>query len=592
MPGAVNVESQVSVLWDQVFSATGYRLTIGTSSGSGDIVNDLDVGNVTEYDPDGLPFDETIYVTIVPYNDQGDATDCLEYEFSTESAGPPSCTQLTSPENGATEVALDSDLFWSHSEGSQIGYSINMGYTEGGTEILNNELVGNVNTYDPGILVADTQLYVQITPIGVGEAPTEGCTYSTFHTRVIDNDICALATTLSCVTSVAGSTTDATVDDSDICDVTITAPGVWYTFVGDGSNTTVSLCGSTSYDSKLTVFSGSCDDLVCVAGNDNHQGCNNSSEVSFTSLEGVEYFALVHGWADQVGSFRITLACAEPPLCPSQSITADDEWISFFELGGFSNPSGQAIYSDFTDMMIDVVAGDNCPVSITPEYAQFAYDEYFSVWADFNNDGDFDDPDEFLWSAGPATQTVSGNITIPADIANGEYLLRVSMKYNSLPNACQVFTYGEVEEYTLRVQCGSVFNTNDSGESSLRASILCAQEGDTIRFDPSLQGSSVLLTSDPIVIDKDLVIDASNLNITVYAIAVSRAFEISGGSSVTIIGLDIKGGLASSGNGIRNLGNLTLKDVEVDKHSSNSGILLVDNLGDLTLLGNCTILDP
>lgn len=591
-PGANNVDSESNISWDNVMAANGYRITMGTSSGSSDIANNVDVGDVTSYDPGGLPFNSTIFVTIIPYNNEGDATDCIEYQFSTEAAGPPQCTQLSSPADQASDVDLDADLFWAHSQGSQIGYKINMGSTPGGTELLNGLNVGNVTSYDPGPLPEETTIYVQVIPLAIGGAETDGCSITSFTTSGFGFDVCAGAEPISCGTTVSGSTADAQIDDVQFCGTSVTAPGVWYTFEGDGRNVTLSMCGATNYDSKLSVYRGSCNQLICVGGNDDQAGCNYASEFSFTTLEGVNYYALVHGWNENTGNFNLTMACADPPVCPSQSITAEDEWISSFSLGDFTNNSGQDIYSDFTDIMIDVSPGTDFPVSITPGYLDQAYEEYFRIWADFNEDGDFDDPNEQLFEAGPANTTVTGNVTIPADISSGEYLLRVSMKYNALPDVCEVFTYGEVEEYTLRIQCGTVSSSGDSGESTLRETISCMQNGGTITFSPQLQGSTIQLTSTPIAISKDLTIDATGMNLTVSAVVVSRVFEISNGASVTLKGLNLKGGLATTGNGIRNLGTLTLENVMIDQHSSADGALLVDNLGELTLIGNCQIIDP
>jgi hypothetical protein len=47
--------------------------------------------------------------------------------------------------------------------------------------------------------------------------------------------------------------------------------------------------------------------------------------------------------------------------------------------------------------------------------------------------------------------TVTGTITIPSATAAVTTRLRVSMKYNAAQTACETFSYGEVEDYTLVV---------------------------------------------------------------------------------------------------------------------------------------------
>src|SRR5690606_899262 len=68
-----------------VLTATGYRISIGSTSGGADIVNNLDLGNVTSFMPTtDLPEDTTIYVRVIPYNEAGDAVGCSEEYFTTE----------------------------------------------------------------------------------------------------------------------------------------------------------------------------------------------------------------------------------------------------------------------------------------------------------------------------------------------------------------------------------------------------------------------------------------------------------------------------------------------------------------------------
>jgi hypothetical protein len=67
---------------------TGYFLNVGTTSGGTQIVNNLNVGNVTLYDLPVLNYATTYYVSIVPYNTNGSAIGCTEYYFTTNPAPP------------------------------------------------------------------------------------------------------------------------------------------------------------------------------------------------------------------------------------------------------------------------------------------------------------------------------------------------------------------------------------------------------------------------------------------------------------------------------------------------------------------------
>ena len=122
------------------------------------------------------------------------------------------------------------------------------------------------------------------------------------------NDMCENAATLSKGISTIGSTVDATFDNVGTCGTRNTSPGVWYSFIPTVSEYFVaSTCSPfTSYDTKISVFTGSCSSLSCVTGIDD--SCGFQAEVSFFAEAGIEYFILVHGFRDNTGNFEIALS--------------------------------------------------------------------------------------------------------------------------------------------------------------------------------------------------------------------------------------------------------------------------------------------
>ena len=63
--GATNVPVESSISWEPVVGVTGYIISIGTSPGDTDIVNEQQVGNDTSFTPpQGLPQLTTVYVTL------------------------------------------------------------------------------------------------------------------------------------------------------------------------------------------------------------------------------------------------------------------------------------------------------------------------------------------------------------------------------------------------------------------------------------------------------------------------------------------------------------------------------------------------
>lgn len=82
--GAVDILEEADITWNTATGAPdGYKVSIGTTPGGTDIANAVDVGNVTTYDPGTLDFSTTYYVTITPYNANGDSVGCTEESFTT-----------------------------------------------------------------------------------------------------------------------------------------------------------------------------------------------------------------------------------------------------------------------------------------------------------------------------------------------------------------------------------------------------------------------------------------------------------------------------------------------------------------------------
>ncbi len=134
--------------------------------------------------------------------------------------------------------------------------------------------------------------------------------------------------------------------------------------------------------------------------------------------------------------------------CTSAGSSAASEYIKTVNIASFTNTSGAAGYSNFTASTINLTAGASSSVSLIPGFASTARNEYWKIWIDFNKDGDFADAGEQVFAAGLSTTTVAGNLVIPAT-ATGTTRMRISMKYNAQQTACETFSNGEVEDYTV-----------------------------------------------------------------------------------------------------------------------------------------------
>jgi hypothetical protein len=98
----------------------------------------------------------------------------------------------------------------------------------------------------------------------------------------------------------------------------------------------------------------------------------------------------------------------------------------------------------------------------------------------------------------------------------------------------------------------TVVNTNDSGPGSLRAILSAANDGDTVKFDDSLNGQMITLTSGDLAIDVSLTIQGLGADqSTISGNNTSRIFDITNSAAaVSISGLTITDGRAQQGGGI------------------------------------------
>lgn len=97
--------------WSAVENADGYRVTIGTTPGGNDVVNNQDIGNIIAANFTGV-YNTTYYYTITPYNLLGNAVDCAEGTFATASTGCYCSSVPTSNDgDGITNVIIGDDEF-------------------------------------------------------------------------------------------------------------------------------------------------------------------------------------------------------------------------------------------------------------------------------------------------------------------------------------------------------------------------------------------------------------------------------------------------------------------------------------------------
>lgn len=238
-----------------------------------------------------------------------------------------------------------------------------------------------------------------------------------------------------------------------------TGTSTWTTVNSNGSSTTLSgLSESTQYDVQVRS--------KCSEGGTSSY----SSTVNFTTTE------------------------VQLEYCSSNGNNTSDEYISNVTLADINNNSGAGSggYSDFTNISTDLSKGENYTISVTTTWTGSLYNEGYSVWIDFNQNGTFES-NEQVWTQSPTTAApVGGSFSIPSSALEGNTRMRVSMKYNAIPTACESFAYGEVEDYTVNITgaqatCNTPAGLNVSNLTNNTASLNWAAVSGAVEYEVRLK---------------------------------------------------------------------------------------------------------
>lgn len=138
--------------------------------------------------------------------------------------------------------------------------------------------------------------------------------------------------------------------------------------------------------------------------------------------------------------------------CESKGNRIKYEWIDLVSFGDMTNTTGHNNgYADFTNLIATVTAGNTNDLTISADFSGSTYKEFFSVWIDYNQDGNFEESERVVNTSTKSKADIVTSIKIPDNAMLGSTRMRVSMKYNSVQNSCELFDDGEVEDYTVNI---------------------------------------------------------------------------------------------------------------------------------------------
>ncbi|WP_136669106.1 GEVED domain-containing protein [Flavobacterium sp. H122] len=240
--------------------------------------------------------------------------------------------------------------------------------------------------------------------------------------------------------------------------------------------------GTTTTSTNLTWTAST--DNVGVTGYDIFQGgtligSSTATSIVVGSLSPATTYTFTVRAKDAAGNFSalsssvsVTTLSETAVYCASKGNSVADEYIGRVQIGSINNASaGGTGYSDYTSLSTNVTKGSATAITVTPTWTGSTYPEGYAVWIDLNNDKDFNDAGELVWSKAASTTTpAAGSFTVPTTAVTGSTRMRVSMKYNGIPTQCETISYGEVEDYTVNLVAESADTIAPTAPTSLAAS--------------------------------------------------------------------------------------------------------------------------
>ena len=227
---------------------------------------------------------------------------------------------------------------------------------------------------------------------------------------------------------------------------------------------TLTASGTTSTSTSLS-WSGATDNIG-VTGYDVYKdgvllGSTSSTNYAVTGLTASTTYSFTVKAKDAAGNVSVasnavsvTTTANTITYCTASATNTNDERIQKVQLGTINNTStGTAGYENFTALSTNLVRGTSNTISVTPFWTATKYNEAYSVYIDYNQNGVFTDTGEKVWTkTGSQTTPATGSFTVPATATLGATRMRVMMKYSTAPTSpCGTYTYGQVEDYTVNI---------------------------------------------------------------------------------------------------------------------------------------------
>jgi len=142
-------------------------------------------------------------------------------------------------------------------------------------------------------------------------------------------------------------------------------------------------------------------------------------------------------------------------VCIPSPINVDGQGITNVTIGSINNTTGDETnhYGDYTAQVVNIGQGVTYPFSIT--YSTSGADYVTRIWADWNDDLDFDDEGEEIFfgtsTQGAIPAILSGTFTVPVTASLGNHRMRIGGTDSGPTTPCYNGSWGSYEDYTINV---------------------------------------------------------------------------------------------------------------------------------------------
>ncbi|MCB0584768.1 MAG: S8 family serine peptidase, partial [Phaeodactylibacter sp.] len=209
---------------------------------------------------------------------------------------------------------------------------------------------------------------------------------------------------------------------------------------------------------------------------------NGMAVASADNLAAGDYLITATDAEGCTGQAAFTLQAGAPEPCDARGASTSYEWIEGIRFGSFFYSSGNnGGYGDFREtdsLVIHSHAGAIHSVALIPGFNGTSFYEYWRLWIDLDQDGNFTGSGEEMLAPPISSDTIFATVTLPDSLLPGDYAVRIAMNYGSIPMPCSNFPYGEVEDYTLRVEPDTSVYCSSGAQSSASEWIEEARIGD------------------------------------------------------------------------------------------------------------------